>query len=239
MPGNQGNSRCAKVAAAHAVKSSSATGLRRSAPRTAVAALVAAVALAVLMLAPASGQSADHQALLEQLAARTRLEHTTAADGGGRRVRLVYYAPVPADVFWRFKTDFQNEWLVSNAYIKAHRFISRRGNIVITETKYTYGPDVFFRWRTELLPAERTLRYALLNPAECGQTFNHGVITLEPDDAFTRVTHTSRFDFSGAFLWAHLPGPWGMGDFFRYTARWEQETILRLRARYTETGDPP
>lgn len=234
MPGNQRNSRCAIAAAAHAVKSPCATGLRRAAPRPTVAALVAAVTLSALMLAPVSGRAADHQALLEQLAARTRLEHVSAADGEGRQVRLTYYAPVSADVFWRFKTDFQNEWLVSNAYIAAHRFVSRRGNIVVTETKYTYGPDVYFRWRTELIPAERTLRYALLNPAECGQTYNYGVITLEPEGAFTRVTHTSRFDFSGAFLWAHLPGPWGMGDFFRYTARWEQETILRLEARYAE-----
>jgi hypothetical protein len=205
---------------------------RRAGPRSAVATLLAAAAVSLLALT--SGQAADHQALLEQLAAKTRLEHIAAADGEGRRVRLIYYAPVPADVFWRFKTDFQNEWLVSNAYIAAHRFVSRRGDIVVTETKYTYGPDVFFRWRTELIPAERTLRYALLNPAECGQIYNYGVITLEPDGAFTRVTHTSCFDFSGAFLWAHLPGPWGMGDFFRYTARWERETILRLEARYAE-----
>jgi hypothetical protein len=178
-------------------------------------------------------QAADEHALLQELSARTRLEHMAAADGKGRHVRLTYYAPVDVAVFWRFKTDFQNDWLVSNDYIQAHRFIARNGNIVLTETKYTYGPDVFFRWQTELDPQRRILRYTLLNPAECQQIYNRGEITLEADGDHTLVTHTSHFDFAGAFLWAHFPGPWGMVDFFRYTARWEQETILHLKSRYS------
>lgn len=186
-----------------------------------------------------AGRADDHQALLEQLAAMTRLEQLPASDGQGRHVRLTYYAPVDVAVFWRFKTDFRNDWLVSNDYIEAHRLVARNGDIVLTETKYTYGPDVFFRWRTELVPDKHTLRYTLLNPTECEQDYNRGEITLVPDGAYTRVTHTSHFDFTGAFLWAHFPGPWGMVDFFRYTARWEQETILRLEDRYTEPQGAP
>jgi hypothetical protein len=234
MPGNQENPRVRTSRAVPGVRTFPAAGPRRAAGRLAAAALAAAVVVSALMPAPASVRAAEHQALLERLAAKTQLEQVAVADGEGRRVRLTYYAPVAADIFWRFKTDFQNNWLVSNEYIEEHRFIGRNGNIVITETKYTYGPDVFFRWKTELIPAARTLRYTLLNPADCDQDFNYGVITLEPDGAYTRVTHTSHFDFTGAFIWAHLPGPWGMVDFFRYTARWEQETILRLEARYAK-----
>lgn len=188
--------------------------------------------LATAAPSPAAGD--DEATLLERLAARTRLEKLAASDGEGRRIRLTYYVPARVAVFWHFKTDFDNDWLVTNQYIEAHRFIARRGNRVLTETRYTYGPDAVFRWETELQPENHTLRYTLLNPEECGQAYNRGVITLTPDGDLTRVTHTSHFDFSGAFLWAHLPGPWGMADFFRYTARWEQETIMRLASRYTE-----
>lgn len=213
-------------------------GLARS-RRPAAAAFGAAVVVTTLLAGVPAGRADDHQGLLEQLAAKTRLEHMPAPDGKGRHVRLTYYAPVDVAVFWRFKTDFRNDWLVSNDYIEAHRFVARNGDIVLTETKYTYGPDVFFRWRTELVPDKHTLRYTLLNPSECEQDYNRGEITLVPDGAYTRVTHTSHFDFAGAFLWAHFPGPWGMVDFFRYTARWEQETILRLEERYTEQERAP
>jgi hypothetical protein len=176
----------------------------------------------------------ERAALLERLAARTRFAHEAASPGEGRRVRLIYYAPVNVETFWRFKTDFENDWLVSNRYIQAHRFIGRRGNVVVTETKYTHGPDVFFRWESRLFPESHTLRYTLLNPAECGQLYHRGVVTLASEGNLTRVRHTSQFAFAGAFIWAYLPGPAGMAEFFRYTARWEQETVLRLQVRYAE-----
>jgi len=65
--------------------------------------------------------------------------------GGGRAYRLTYWVPVPIDVYWRFKTDFDNDFLVSNKFIREHQFISRTGDIAVTENKYTHGPDVFFR----------------------------------------------------------------------------------------------
>jgi hypothetical protein len=233
MTSSQNHSPELKAEAAHSKKHRPARRLLTACRKGAV--VVCGVVLLMTAWRPPLVQTthaADQQALLKQLSAKTQLEHMTASDGKGRHVRLTYYAPVEAAIFWRFKTDFQNDWLVSNDYIEAHRFIAHRGNVVVTETKYTYGPDVFFRWRTELIPDKRILRYTLLNPVECEQIYNHGEITLEPDGAYTRVTHTSHFDFAGAFLWAHFPGPWGMVDFFRYTAQWEQETILRLKNRY-------
>jgi len=174
----------------------------------------------------------DRQALLNRLEEKTRVTEVKPSVKGGRAVRLVYYVPVSAEVFWKFKTDFDNDWLVTNKYIQAHRFISRHDNVVITETKYTYGPDVYFRWETLLYPEARILRYTLLNPEECGQEFNHGWIRIDNAGELVRVRHTSYFDFTGAFLWTHLPGPWGMTGFLRYTARWEQQTILHRQFHY-------
>lgn len=151
---------------------------------------------------------------------------------GGRAYRLVYYAEVPVEVFWRFKTDFKNDFLTTNRYILSHRFVSRNVNTVVTETKYKNAPDVYFRWKTTLHPSSHRLEYMLLNPKECGQKFNFGHITLESVGSYTRVTHVTYFDFFGAFFWVNFPGNWGMKTFLHYTASWEQETILRLKSIY-------
>ena len=172
--------------------------------------------------------------MLARLEKRTRVFEVEPSTKGGHGVQMVYYAPVDIDIFWKFKTDFQNEWLVSNRYIESNRLVERQGNIVLTATRYTYGPKVDFRWKTDLFPETRAMRYRLLNPEECGQKFNEGWIKLEADGDLTRVTQTSYFDFTGAFIWAKLPGPWGMTGFLRYTAKWEQATILRLKRAYAE-----
>lgn len=198
-----------------------------------IQALFVALVILAAALPPASG-SDERQALLQRLEEKTRVEDVKSSARGGRGVRLVYYVPASVAIFWKFKTDFENDWLVTNKYIKAHRFINRSGNSVITETQYTYGPDVFFRWETTLFPEAHIMRYRLLNPEACGQKFNHGWIKMEPAGPLSRITHTSYFDFTGAFLWANFPGPWGMTGFLRYTASWEQETIVRLRARYQD-----
>ena len=191
------------------------------------------VAVAWLSL-PSSSDAGDQEALLARLEKRTRVFQVKPSAKGGHGVRLVYYAPVKVATFWKFKTDFQNEWLISNKYIESNRFIGRRGNDVLTATRYTYGPKVDFRWKTHLYPESRTMGYILLNPEECGQKFNEGWIKLEAVGDLTRVTQTSYFDFVGAFLWTNLPGPWGMAGFLRYTAKWEQATILRLKEMYAK-----
>ena len=50
----------------------------------------------------------------------------------GRGYKLIYVVDAPLDVFWKFKTDFDNDFLQSNKYIRSHRFIRRQGNEVIT-----------------------------------------------------------------------------------------------------------
>jgi len=151
---------------------------------------------------------------------------------GGKAYKLVYLVKAPIDVYWKFKTDFDNHFLVTNKYIREHHFISRNKTTVITENKYTNAPDVFFRWQTTVFPAMHHLDFVLLNPESCEQKFHYGSIQLEAVKAGTRVTQTAYFDFWGVSLWALNPFGGGMRDFLEYTARWEQETVLQVKDRY-------
>lgn len=153
---------------------------------------------------------------------------------GGRAYKLVYIVPVSVDTYWAFKTDFDNDFLVENKYIREHRFSSHTGNTVITEDKYSNGPDVFFRWRTTVDTAAHRLEFVLTNPEECGQAFHYGYIQLAAVEEGTRVTQVACFDFRGATIWAAYPWLGGMNDFLSYTARWERGTILRLKRHYAE-----
>ena len=196
--------------------------VKRSSASNCLAALTLGLFLA------AAGSATENEAVKNDIQIR-RLKPPAE---GGRAVELTYLADVPVDVFWRFKTDFSAEFLLSNRYITSNRVIARRGQTVITETSYNHSPGITFRWQTSLEPANLRLRYVLLNPEECGQRFNRGVIDLVPVGHGTRVTHSAFFDFFGATLWDRLPGPIGMKAFLHYTARWEQETARRLQSRY-------
>ena len=143
----------------------------------------------------------------------------------GRGYRLVYLVKVPLDVYWRFKTDFNNEFLITNKYIIEHQFVRRIGNIFITENVYTHRPRIKFKWRTTIFPTRHSLEYILLNLKESGQNYHYGYILLEAMGDFTKVIHVAYFDFWGAFLWANYPWRGGMASFLRYMARWEQETV--------------
>jgi hypothetical protein len=151
---------------------------------------------------------------------------------GGEAFKLIYLVPVSVDVFWRFKTDFRGKFLLSNKYIREHRVIREIGNVIITENTYSNVPNETFRWQTTVYPDQYRLRYRLENPRECGQKFHYGTIKLEPFRSYTKVTHIAYFDFFGAYVWVNLPLGGGMSSFLMYTARWEQETILRLRHQY-------
>jgi hypothetical protein len=153
---------------------------------------------------------------------------------GGQAYRLVYRVDAPVAVYWRFKTDFDNDFLVDNEYIRDHRFIDKTGDTVITEDKYTYGPDVYFKWRTRMDPRRLRLDFILLNPDECGEKYHYGHIRLDADGEGTRVTQVAYFDFWGASFWAHYPWRGGMRDVLVSTARWEQTTVVRLKDRYDE-----
>ena len=153
---------------------------------------------------------------------------------GGKAYKLTYLVQVPIDVYWKFKTDFDNEFLVRNKYIREHHFISRTDGKAITEDKYANAPDVFFRWETTMLQDIYKLEFVLLNPAQCGQNFHYGFIQLETVAEGTMVTQVAYFDFWGATFWADYPWGGGMVDFLTYTAKWEQEIVLDLKNRYTE-----
>ena len=153
---------------------------------------------------------------------------------GGGAYKLVYFVAAPIDAYWKFKTDFDNDFLVKNKYIREHNFILQKGNTVITENKYTNSPEVYFRWRTSVLPEARRLEFELLNPEICKQKYHYGHVQLESVAGGTRVTQIAYFDFLGANLWTIYPWRGGMKDFLSYTARWEQETMLQLKYRYDD-----
>ncbi len=159
--------------------------------------------------------------------------HLKPEPRGGRAYKLVYHVPVALEVYWRFKTDFESDFLVSHKYIREHRLISRSAATVLTENKYANGPDTTFRWRTTVSADDHRLSFALTNPEECGQRFHYGYIQIEPRGGKTRVTQVAYFDFWGVSLWAQYPWGGGMRDFLSYTAKWEQEAALRLEGRYT------
>jgi len=153
---------------------------------------------------------------------------------GGEAYKLVYLVQVPIEVYWKFKTDFDNDFVVKNKYIREHRFISRTGNKIITEDKYTFGPDVLFRWQTEVFPDSHRLDFVLLTPEQSQQRFHYGYIQVEAVEQATKVTQVAYFDFSGVSFWANFPLGGGMKDFLRYTAHWEQDMVLQLKDRYLD-----
>jgi hypothetical protein len=151
---------------------------------------------------------------------------------GGIAYKLVYLVKAPIASYWKFKTDFDNDFLVENRYIQEHRFVSQSGSTVITENKYTNRPNVYFRWQTTVCPDAHRLDFVLLNTEQCGQKYHYGYIKLAPVEGGTRVTQVAQFDFWGAGLWASFPWRGGMRYHLTYTAQWEQEIMLRLKDRY-------
>lgn len=152
----------------------------------------------------------------------------------GRGYKLVYLIDAPLDVFWRFKTDFDNDYLVTNNYIKFHRFVNRQEKVVVTENEYTNKPGVIFKWRTTVVSDEYSLVFKLMNPEDCGQKYHYGHIKLEAYGEKTKVTQIAYFDFFGVSFWVNYPFYGGMSDFLKSIARWEQQTIIKLKDRYTK-----
>jgi hypothetical protein len=182
----------------------------------------------------AFSQGPDKQKLLADkiYIYKLKLEHKS-----GSGYKLVYLVDVPLEVYWRFKTDFENDFLLSNKYIKFHRFVNRQKNLIITEDEYSYQRGKIFRWQTTVMPDDYRLIFKLLNPEACDQKYHHGYIQLESFESKTKVTQIAYFDFFGVTFWANYPFYGGMYHFLKYTARWEQETILKLKDRYTVKSD--
>jgi len=57
-------------------------------------------------------------------------------------ILLIYLVDAPLDVFWKFKTDFDNQFLLSNKLIISHRFVSRNRNVVVTEFDF-FGVSIW------------------------------------------------------------------------------------------------
>jgi hypothetical protein len=153
-------------------------------------------------------------------------------DIAGKGYKLVYMVAAPLAVYWKFKTDFENDFLLTNKLITEHRLVAHKNNVAITESIYATKPGVRFRWRTISFPDIHRLDFELQNPKECGQKFHYGHIQLKSAGDRTIVTQTAYFDFFGATLWMNYPWYGGMRHYLKYTARWEQETITRLIDRY-------
>ena len=155
----------------------------------------------------------------------------------GRGYKLIYVVDVPLEVFWRFKTDFDNNYLIDNKYINSHRVVSHHENVVITENVYSSKPGVTFRWQTTTDSKNHRLEFKLLNPKESGQKYHYGQIQLEASGAKTKVTQIAFFDFFGVSFWVNYPFYGGMRDFLEYTAHWEQNIVIKLMADYIKATD--
>ena len=184
---------------------------------------------------------APHSAL-----AASATEPSTLSDGsititeltpdprGGKAYRLEYNVAVPIDIMWKFKTDFDNVFLLENQYIQSHRLISRSPQSVITENRYHTFPVVRFLWQTTLSADHHSLHFKLLNASQARHKFHYGSIQLTSRGAATQVTQVAYFDFLGVSLWAH--NPWGgMSEFLTYNARWEQNMVKQRSALYMDT----
>jgi hypothetical protein len=154
----------------------------------------------------------------------------------GRGFKLEYVVNAPLDVFWSYKTHFDNELLHNNRYINSHKLVSREENLVITETEYSYKPKTAFKWQTTVFPEQHLLKYELLNPEECGQKYHYGYIQLQAEGTGTRVTQVSYFDFFGVSFWVNYPFKGGMSYFLNYTARWEQQLLSQKLEKLGKLG---
>ena len=151
-----------------------------------------------------------------------------SAPSGGYGYRLRYYIPAPIDVFWRFKTDFDNDVLLTNEELIEHRLVESFDNSVITENRYATAPGLKFLWQTNVISDELRLEFKLLNNEDCRHDFLYGVIELSPAGIYTQVTQTAFFNFVGASLWVKYQWYGGMESTLTKMVRWEQKVAYEF-----------
>lgn len=194
------------------------------------------VMIILLGLSPNHGfaqDSPDNEPNIDQLLqGKAYIYKLHPENAAGKGYKLVYMVAAPLSAYWNFKTDFENNFLLTNKLLTEHRLVEYKDNVAITETIYATKPGVRFRWRTISSPDIHRLDFELLNPKECGQKFNYGHIQLEKIGDHTKVTQIAYFEFFGATLWMNYPWYGGMHHNLYYMARWEQETIVRLIDKY-------
>lgn len=152
------------------------------------------------------------------------IERQHFASGGGQGYRMIYCVPLPLEAYWRFKTDFDNDFLTSNPHIAAHQFISRKGDVVLTENRYAHNKKRLFRWQTVVHNHAYRLNFVLQNPDEAGQEFHFGTIQLTAYGPYTMVHQAAQFKFDGDALWAFYPWRGGMRSFLQSFVAWERQT---------------
>ena len=163
---------------------------------------------------------------------KTSVERLTPDEKGGYAYKLQYYVPVPLDIFWRFKTDFSSDHLLTNDELIDHRLVRTLGSSVITENRYATAPDLTFLWKTTVRPREHRLEFRLLNAAECRHDFHYGTIQLDAIGQYTKVTQIAYFDFVGASLWVNYPWYGGMKSTLQKVVKWEQQMALEMSQDY-------
>jgi len=199
-----------------------------------IAPLIRVLCLAVIVYpAPTSIARGAEDIPRDVLEGRARIERPLPDAKGGQAYRLIYVVDVPVEIYWRFKTDFDNNFVVTHRSITFHRVVEKIDNVVITENKYRSHGDRVFRWKTTIQDASHRLEYLLLNPRSVEHRFHHGYIQVRPINGRTLVIQTAYFSFFGESLWANLPVLGGMRSSLRYTASWERETVERLKDNYT------
>ena len=150
------------------------------------------------------------------------IERIPAPDGG-YGYQLQYFVPSSIDEFWRFKTDFDNDILVTSEELIEHRLVESFDNSVITEDRYATAPGLRFLWQTTIIPNVYRLEFKLLNPDDCRHEFHYGFVQLTPDGSYTKVTQVAYFNFVGASFWVKYPWYGGMKSTLTKVAKWEQK----------------
>jgi len=181
-------------------------------------------------LSVAAVRAGGHSALLP--VAGVQISELAPVNGEGYGYRIVYRVPADIDTFRRFKTDFDNDFLIKNRTITSHRLLRRNGNIAVTETSYSAAPGKRFIWETTTDAENHRMQFRLIAPGSSGQRYHWGFIQLIKDGHQTIVVQQAYFDFTGAGFWVVYPWQGGMRDVLRTNAAWEQKAIMRMQAAY-------
>ena len=160
------------------------------------------------------------------------LSRITSESSAGYGYKLEYYVSAPIEAFWRFKTDFSSDILLTSKELIEHRIVKTSGNAVITENRYASAPGLRFLWETTVIADRYRLEFELLNTEDCRHEFHYGSIQLTPAGENTKVTQVAYFDFTGASFWVKYPWYGGMKYTLTKVAKWEQAMASRYKSRY-------
>jgi hypothetical protein len=160
------------------------------------------------------------------------LEKVVPDENGGFGYVLQYNVLAPIEAFWRFKTDFDSDILMTSDELIGHRLVESNDNMVVTENRYATAPGLRFLWQTTMIPSQYRLEFKLLDPEDCRHDFHYGSIQLSPAGNHTKVTQSAYFNFRGASLWVKYPWYGGMKSTLTKVAKWEQKMARQYKHVY-------